>query len=60
MQLLKWFSLMKEVVVCNKNLRLESSLKVNHHSLLKHCREHCNFDFALFVEGGDSYFKSDF
>ena len=49
MQLLKWFSLMKEVVMCNKNLRLNSPLKVNnHYSLLKHC----NFDFALF-QGGE-------
>ena len=29
MQLLKWFSLMKEVVMCNKNLRLKSPLRVN-------------------------------
>ena len=29
MQLLKLFSLMKEVVMCNKNLRLKSPLKVN-------------------------------
>ena len=29
MQLLKWFSLMKEVVMCNKHLRLKSPLKVN-------------------------------
>ena len=29
MQLLKWFYLMKEVVMCNKNLRLKSPLKVN-------------------------------
>ena len=29
MQLLKWFSLMKEVVMCNKNLRLKSPLQVN-------------------------------
>ena len=28
-QLLKWFSLMKQVVMCNKNLRLKSPLKVN-------------------------------
>ena len=28
MQLLKWF-LMKEVVMCNKNLRLKSPLRVN-------------------------------
>ena len=49
MQLLKWFSLMKEVVMCNKNLMLNSPLKVNnHYSLLKHC----NFDFALF-QGGE-------
>ena len=57
MQLLKWFSLIKEVVMCNKNLRLESSLKVNRHqSLLKYC----NFDFALLGEGDDSSLKSDF
>ena len=59
MQLLKWFSLMKEFVMCNKNLRLNSPLKVNnHYSLLKHC----NFDFILFQggEGGDTYLKSDF
>ena len=38
----------KEVVMCNKNLRLNSPLKVNsHYSLLKHC----NFDFALFQGG---------
>ena len=49
-QLLKWFSLMKEAVMCNKNLRLISPLKVNrHYSLLKHR----NFDFHLFRgEGG--------
>ena len=29
MQLLKWFSLMKEVVMCIKNLRLKSPLKVS-------------------------------
>ena len=29
MQSLKLFSLMKEVVMCNKNLRLKSPLKVN-------------------------------
>ena len=29
MQLLKWFSLMKEVVMCDKNLMLKSPLKVN-------------------------------
>ena len=29
MQLLEWLSLMKEVVMCNKNLMLESLLKVN-------------------------------
>ena len=34
--------------MCNKNLRLNSPLKVNnHYSLLKHC----NFDFAFFKEG---------
>ena len=48
MQLLKsGFSLMKEVVVCAKNLTI---------SLLKHR----NFDFALFRAGGDTYLKSDF
>ena len=29
MQLLEWLSLMKEVVMCNKNLMLKSPLKVN-------------------------------
>ena len=29
MQLLKWFSLMKEVVMCDNNLRLKSPLEVN-------------------------------
>ena len=29
MQLFRWFSLMKEVVMCDKNLRLKSPLKVN-------------------------------
>ena len=60
MQLLKWFYLMKEAVMCNKNLRLKSSLKVtDHKSLLKQA----NFDSALFFfggGGGDSYLKSDF
>ena len=45
MQLFKWLSLMKEVVMCNKN----HSRSTDHYSLLKHC----NFDFALFRgEGG--------
>ena len=39
MQLLKWFSLMKEVVMCDNNLTI---------SLLKHR----NFDFAVFRAGG--------
>ena len=63
MQLLKWFSLMKEIVMCNKNLRLKSALKVNRPlELLKHR----NFDFALFRAGGGggggghTYLKSDF
>ena len=58
MQLLKWFSLMKEVVMCNKNLRLKCPLKVNRPlELLKHR----NFDFVLFWEGGgDNYLKSNF
>ena len=34
--------------MCNKNLRLNSPLKVNnHYSLLKHC----NFDFDPFQRG---------
>ena len=43
---------MKEVVMCSKNLRLKSPLKVKHR----------NFDFALFRggEGGDTNLKSDF
>ena len=38
MQLLKWFSLMKEIVMCNNNLRLKSPLTMStdHYSLLKH------------------------
>ena len=58
MQLLKWFSLIKDVVMCNKNLRLKSPLKV--------CRplefiKHGNFDFIFFGDGGvDSYLQSDF
>ena len=50
MQLLKCFSLMKEVVVCNNNLRLKIPLtrSTDHWSLLK-CR---NFDFAIFKGGG--------
>ena len=64
MQLLKWFSLMKEIVMCNNILGPKSPLtrSTDHYSLLKHC----NFDFAHFVflwggEGGvDSYLKSDF
>ena len=47
MQLLKWFSLMKEVVMCNENLKLKSPLKVN--SPLLNYR---NFDFAFFRGGG--------
>ena len=45
---------MKEIVVCNNNLRLKSPLKrsTDHQSLLKHR----DFDF----QGGDSYLKSDF
>ena len=60
MQLLKWFSLMKEIVMCNNNLRIRSPLtrSTDHWSLLKHR----NFDFAHFLRGGggDSYLKSDF
>ena len=55
MQLLKWFSSMKKVVMCNKNLRIKSPLRVNRPL------KHRNFDFALFRgEGGDTYLKSDF
>ena len=55
MQLLKWFTLMKEIVMCNNNLRLKSPLTrlTDHKSLLKHR----NIDFE---GGGDSYLKSDF
>ena len=62
MQLLKWFSLMKEIVMCNNNLRLKSPLtrSTDHGSLLKHR----NFDFGHFLRGGggggDGYLKSDF
>ena len=60
MQLLKWFSLMKKVVMCNNNLRLKSPVTKStyYQSLLKGR----NFDFAHFLEkgGGDSYLKSDF
>ena len=61
MQLLKWFSLMKEIDMCNNNLRLKSQItrSTDHQSLLKHR----NFDFAFFLGGGggsDSYFRSGF
>ena len=48
-KLLKWFSLMKEIVMCNNNLKLKSPLtrSTDHQSLLKHC----NFDFAHFLRG---------
>ena len=49
MQLLKWFSLMKEVVMFNLDMRLKVlSRSIDHWSLLKHR----NFDFALFRGGG--------
>ena len=46
MQLLKWLSLMKKIVMCNNNLRPKSPLtrSTDHKSLLKHR----NIDF----EGG--------
>ena len=49
---------MKEIVMCNNNLRLKSPLtrSTDHYSLLKHH----NFDFAHFLRGGDSFLKSDF
>ena len=44
--------------MCNKNLMLESLLKVNRPSEFIETR---NFDFALLRGGGvDSYLKSDF
>ena len=57
MQLLKWFSLVKEIVMCNNNLRLKSPLigSIDHWSLLKHR----DFDFRG-GGGGDSYLKSNF
>ena len=41
---------MKEIVMCNNNLRLKSPLtrSTDHYSLLKHR----NFDFAHFLRGG--------
>ena len=50
MQLLKWFSLMKEIVMCNNNLRLKSPLtrSTDHKSLLKHR----DFDFRGVGGGG--------
>ena len=53
MQLLKWLSLMKEIVRCNNNLNLKSPVtrSTDHWALLKHC----NVDF----EGGDSDLKSE-
>ena len=41
---------MKEIVMCNNNLRLKSPLtrSTDHQSLLKHR----NFDFAHFLRGG--------
>ena len=57
--LLERFSLMKEVVMCNKNLKLKVySRSTDNYSLLKHR----NFDFAFFEEGaggGDTYLKSN-
>ena len=47
MQLLKWFSLMKEVVMCNKNLRQKSTQGQETISFFKHR----NFAFALFRGG---------
>ena len=42
---------MKEIVMCNNNLRLKSPLtrSTDHQSLL----EHRNFDFAHFLRGGE-------
>ena len=50
MQLLKWFSIMKEIVMCHNNLMLKSPLtrSTDNYSLLKHR----NFDFAHFLRGG--------
>ena len=58
MQLLKWFSLMKEVVMCNKNLRYKSPLKVN-----TPLEFFVILTLPFFEEkggGGDTYLKSDF
>ena len=48
--ILKWFSLMKEIAMCNNNLRLKSPFtrSTDHYSLFKHR----NFDFAYFLKGG--------
>ena len=48
MRFVKWVSLMKEVVMCNKNLRHKSLLKVNRPLEFI---EAPYFDFALFGEG---------
>ena len=57
MQLSKLFALMKEIAMCNKNLRLKSPLtrSTDHYSLLKH--RNIRFEGG---GGGDSYLKSDF
>ena len=50
MQLLKGSPWVKEVVMCNKNLRLKSPLKVNRP--LEFIEAPYNIDFALFEEEG--------
>ena len=64
MQLLKWFSLMKEIVMCDENLRLKSLLKVNRLKSLPKVNRQLEFiEASLLVfekEGGDTYLKSDF
>ena len=43
---------MKEVVMCNKNLRLKSLLKVNSQQTIIVLLKHRNFDFAFSGRGG--------
>ena len=55
-QLLKWFSLMKMVVMRNKNLKVHSR-STDHYSLLKHRK----FSLCPFSRWeGDTYLESDF
>ena len=50
MQLLKWFSLMKGVVMCNKSLRLESPLKVSKPlEFIGHIQMPSNISFGVYL-----------